>query len=67
MKSLNLSLIFKSIGKISIDNNFRFGYQDGCSGLLIGVLICGAKSETGTQCTFFWLMGFEKSTSYLWA
>jgi len=41
------------IGKISIENKSRFGYQGGYAGRLIGVLICWATSETGTQVTIF--------------
>ena len=44
---------FNSIGKIGIDNKSRFGYQDGYGGRLIGVSLCWATSETGTQFTIF--------------
>jgi hypothetical protein len=46
-------LNFQFTGKVSIDNKSRFGYQDGYSGRLIGVSICLAASETGTQFTIF--------------
>ncbi len=45
--------MFNSIGKISIDNKSRFGYQDGHGGHLIGASICCATSETVTRFTIF--------------
>ena len=45
--------IFKPSVKNQIDNKARFGYQHGYSGRLIGVSICWATSETGTQFTIF--------------
>jgi hypothetical protein len=48
-----IGLNFRFIGKISIDSKFRFGYQDGYGGRLIGVSICWATSETGIQFTIF--------------
>ncbi len=34
-----------SSSEISIDNKFRFGYQDGYGGCLIGVSLCWATSR----------------------
>jgi hypothetical protein len=53
-----------SSSEISIDNKFRFGYQDGYDGCLIGVLygeilIVGSRAVYPILIHLFWVPGFR--------